>query len=104
MPEVLEAGRGPQARAEEARRAEALAGVVCDALDKALARDLVLVIDDVEKLDAPAAGAKLIAALCRQAPSRLHIMLASRADPPFPTERLRVTGPVTNREIGRAHV
>ena len=87
-------GRGPQAAADEGRRAEALAGTVCQILERALTDDLVLVLDDVEAIGRREAGTRLIAALCRQAPARLHLILSSRVDQPFPIERLRVQGRV----------
>ena len=91
---VLELGRGPQATADEARRAEALAGAIGTALESSLTGYLVLVLDDLETLGRRDAASRFVAAICRHAPARLHVVLSSRSDPPFPIERLRVQGQV----------
>jgi ATP/maltotriose-dependent transcriptional regulator MalT/DNA-binding SARP family transcriptional activator len=92
--DVLDVGRGPQAATDEPRRAEALAGAICAALEPALAQDLVLVLDDLEVLGRRDAASRIVAAICRQAPPRLHLVLSSRADPTFMIERLRLQGQV----------
>ena len=58
-----------------------------------LAHDVVLVLDDVHEL-ASAASARFLESLCRQAPAMLHLVLASRAEPPFAVDRLRGQGQV----------
>lgn len=96
-PDLLSAvggSRGPDADADEPARAQAFGGLICQALEERLPRDLVLILDDVQELDESDASAQLIGALCRQAPDRLHLVLASRREPPFPVARLRGQGQV----------
>ena len=50
-------------------------------------------LDDVHEL-ASAASARFLESLCRQAPATLHLVLASRAEPPFAVDRLRGQGQV----------
>ena len=71
---------------------EALAGQVGAALDGVT--DLVLVLDDLHEIDEQTDSARLIEALCRHAPEHCHIVLSSRAQPPFPIERMRGQGHV----------
>jgi LuxR family maltose regulon positive regulatory protein len=59
---------------------------------------LVLVIDDIHELTSPQATAA-IDFLVRHAPEQLRIVLAGRADPPLPVERLRVSGALTELRI-----
>ncbi len=60
---------------------------------------LVLVLDEVHELTNPPA-ATAIDFLVRHAPEQLHIVLAGRADPPLPIERLRAGGALTELRIG----
>ncbi len=63
-----------------------------------LSAPLVLVLDEVHELTSrPAAVA--IDFLVRHAPPQLHIVLAGRADPPLPIERLRAGGVLTELRI-----
>ena len=48
------------------------------------------------------AGAQLLESLCREAPPNLHLVLASRWEPPFAVDRLRGRGQVL--EIGAAEL
>ncbi len=57
----------------------------------ALPADLLLVLDDAHLLVSPPLCATL-AALVEHAPPRLHLVLASRADPALPLPRLRASG------------
>ena len=57
-----------------------------------LSRDFYLVLDDVHLLGKGGDAVRLIAALCRNAPERLHVVTASREMLPFPTSRMRVQG------------
>ena len=59
---------------------------------------LVLVIDEIHELTSPQATAA-IDFLVRHAPEQLRIVLAGRADPPLPVERLRVSGALTELRI-----
>jgi LuxR family maltose regulon positive regulatory protein len=59
---------------------------------------LVLVLDEIHELtSAPAAAA--IDFLVRHAPAQLRVVLAGRADPPLPTERLRAGDTLTELRI-----
>ena len=49
-------------------------------------------IDDAHELAASSPSARLIEALCRHAPPRLHLVIAGRRPPPFQIERLRGQG------------
>jgi ATP/maltotriose-dependent transcriptional regulator MalT/DNA-binding SARP family transcriptional activator len=91
---AMEGARGPDADRDDVGRAQACAGLLCDALQQRLTRDLVLVFDDVHEIGAEGASPRLIEGLCRQAPPRLRLVLASRTEPPFPIDRLRGQGQV----------
>jgi len=79
---------------EDPAAAEAFAAILAESLHQRLRHDLVLVLDDVQEIGDAAASARLIESLCRQAPPTLHLVLCSRADPPFPIDRLRGQGGV----------
>ncbi|HSV66001.1 MAG TPA: tetratricopeptide repeat protein [Mycobacteriales bacterium] len=74
---------------------------LCKSLDAALDDELVLVIDDLQERIRSRSAARFIACLCRHAPDRLHLILASRAAPPFSLERLRGQGLVTEIDATR---
>lgn len=77
---------------EERTRADSLASRLAGVLHEQLATDLILVIDDLQELAAASPSARLIEALCRHAPPRLHLVLSGRRRPPFLIERLRGRG------------
>jgi DNA-binding SARP family transcriptional activator len=79
---------------DERRRAEALGAYLTEILGDHLLKDLVLILDDVHEIDSASPGAHLLEAITRQAPPALHLVLSSRAEPPFPIERLRGRGQV----------
>ena len=54
----------------------------------------MLVLDDVHEIATSVGPILTIEALCRQAPERLHLVVASRDELPFPVERLRGQGQV----------
>lgn len=54
--------------------------------------DLTLVLDDVHELGDSDTACRLLGDLVREGPSRLHLVLGSRADPPFPVARFRAQG------------
>lgn len=85
---------GPGAELDEPGRARGFAATLCEALQAQLRRDLVLVIDDVHEVSASPAAMQVLEALCRQAPPRVHLVLTSRSELPFPIERLRGHGEV----------
>ncbi|MGH7563343.1 MAG: tetratricopeptide repeat protein [Gemmatimonadota bacterium] len=79
---------------EDVGRAAALAAHLSEALQEILDEDLVMVLDDIQELDPASPSARLVEALCRHAPERLHLVLCSRSELPFPIERLRGRGEV----------
>lgn len=88
---ALEGPTGPDL-ADDGSRVEALASAIAEELERRLKRDLILIIDDVQRLDPGGQSAQFMGALCRNAPSRLHIVTASRTDLPFPTARMTLSG------------
>jgi DNA-binding SARP family transcriptional activator len=89
---TADAPRGPDADTAEQSRAVAYAAFLAAALHERLRDRLVLVLDDVHEIGRSGPATRLVEALCRQAPTELSIVLASRAEPPFPVERLRAQG------------
>jgi LuxR family transcriptional regulator, maltose regulon positive regulatory protein len=59
---------------------------------------VVVVLDEIHTLTSPQATAT-IDFLVRHAPEQLRLVLAGRADPPLPIERLRVAGELTELRI-----
>ncbi len=102
MPEGLgllaDGAHGPDL--DELLQADALAGALCELLEDHLHSDLALVVDDVHELGAVGASIDLLHSLCRQAPSRLHLVVSSRAEIPFPVQRLRGQGDVLDISAG----
>ena len=91
---AVKAGAGPGTGEDDAGRGRGFAALICETLQTELHRDLVLVLDDVHEIAASAGAIQTVEALCRQAPERLHLVVASRDDLPFPVERLRGQGQV----------
>jgi DNA-binding SARP family transcriptional activator/Tfp pilus assembly protein PilF len=91
---AVTAAAGPGAEQDEPARARGFVAAVCEALQSALRRDLVLVVDDVHEVEASPGALQVIESLCRQAPELLHLVLVSRSELPFPIERLRGQGQV----------
>ncbi len=67
-----------------------VAGLLANELE-ALESDLVLVLDDLHRVREPAVE-DLLALLIGHAPSRLHLVLLTRADPPLPWPSLKAAG------------
>lgn len=63
-----------------------------------LSKPAVLVLDEVHELTSPQSTAT-IEFLVRHAPEQLRLVLAGRADPPLPIERLRLGGELTELRI-----
>ncbi len=59
---------------------------------------VVLVLDEIHELTSPSAAAA-IDFLVRHAPAQLRLVLAGRADPPLPIDRLRAGGALTELRI-----
>jgi ATP/maltotriose-dependent transcriptional regulator MalT/DNA-binding SARP family transcriptional activator len=74
--------------------AEAFAALLCEAMHAGLRHDVVLVLDDVHEIEGALAPVRLVESLCRQAPRTLHLVLASRTEPPFAVDRMRGQGEV----------
>ncbi|MFN2389360.1 MAG: tetratricopeptide repeat protein [Actinomycetota bacterium] len=87
-------GRGPKIDPGDTMRGRAWGALLCQALQEHLRRDLAFVIDDLHELQDAGAGVALLEELCRQAPARLHLILASRREVPFGIERMRGRGQV----------
>jgi ATP/maltotriose-dependent transcriptional regulator MalT len=85
---------------DESEQAEPLAGLLLQCLEDELADGLALVIDDLHELPRTGASARFVAALARQAPDLLHLVLCGRAEPPFRLERLRGRGEVLSLSAG----
>ncbi len=60
----------------------------------ASAKDFILILDDYHVIDAPPIH-NAIAFLLDHMPPRMHLIIASRSDPPLPLARLRVRGEST---------
>ena len=88
------AGQALLTSREEHARAEALAAHLAEWLDERLRDDLILVLDDLQELHAGSPAVRFVETLCRTTPGLLHLVLASRAEPPFPLARLRARGQV----------
>ncbi|MGH2699701.1 MAG: tetratricopeptide repeat protein, partial [Actinomycetota bacterium] len=85
---------GPDSASDEAARARAFAAALSEMLYHQLKRDLVLILDDFHELGSGSASVRVIDELSRQAPSKLHLVLAGRYELPFQIERLRGQGQV----------
>jgi ATP/maltotriose-dependent transcriptional regulator MalT/DNA-binding SARP family transcriptional activator len=91
--------RSPRgANAVDAMRAAALAERLCSVLELRLGHELALVVDDLQMLGRAAGPARLLAELVRQAPPKLHLVLASRSELPFSVDRLRSRGDLLELE------
>ena len=99
---AIDAARGPDLGVGETAQADACAALICDALQERLAGDLSLVLDDLHELGTATASTRLIESICRQAPPTLHLVIASRLEPPFSIQRLRGQGQVL--ELGSSEL
>ena len=96
---LAEGAGGPEL--EQFLRADALAAQLAEMLHEQLTTDLMLVIDDAHELAPSSPSARLVEALCRHAPPRLHVVISGRRQPPFQIERLARAG-ATSRDRWRA--
>lgn len=92
---LLAASRTPGYDVDEDAGVSAIAAGMAEALDRALRRETVVILDDVDELALAPASAVLIDGLVRHAPSSLHIVVAGREHPPFRTARLVAHGEAT---------
>lgn len=89
---------GPSADADPMGRAEQLGALIGGALGATLERELVLVLDELERIDDAPGPVRLVESLVRSAPPQLIVVLVTRTDVPFSVARLRQEGRLT--EIG----
>jgi len=82
--------RGPDG--DTASTAEALAEVIAMRLETHGPAELLLVLDDVHLVPGDSSGARFLEAVIRSVPASTHVVLGSRSDLPFPTERLQGQG------------
>ena len=71
---LAEGTGGPEL--EQFLRADALAAQLAEMLHEQLTTDLMLVIDDAHELAPSSPSARLVEALCRHAPPRLHVVIS----------------------------
>ena len=90
---ILAGTRGPDSTDETAASRVAAASLAA-ALDGALPRSLLLVLDDVHELAGALGPTAFLESLALQAPRTLHLVLASRTEPELRIERLRGQGQV----------
>jgi DNA-binding SARP family transcriptional activator/Tfp pilus assembly protein PilF len=87
---ALEGPRGPDGAANDL--VDAFVPALAGELHARLTADVVLVLDDLEELAGSPAAVRIVSDLCEMAPRRLHMVIASRTDLPFPVDRLRGRG------------
>ena len=92
---LLAASRMPGYDVDEDAGVSAIAVGMAEALDRALRRQTIVILDDVDELAVAPLSAVLIDGLVRHASSSLHIVLAGREHPPFRTARLVAHGEAT---------
>ncbi|MGH8823657.1 MAG: BTAD domain-containing putative transcriptional regulator [Jiangellaceae bacterium] len=85
---------------DEIGQAEASAAALAEALEAALRRSMALVLDDVHEVESVAEVSHFVAALSRQVPTSLNLILVSRNQLPFRTARLVAHGEAV--ELGAA--
>jgi ATP/maltotriose-dependent transcriptional regulator MalT len=77
----------------DAARSELVAGLISEGLAQSLEHDLVVVLDDLHVLPTGSDSARFVEALCRQAPTTVHVVVAARRLP-LRVQRLRGRGEV----------
>lgn len=80
---------GPSAQDAGSARPAALASTIAEELGGILRRHLVVAVDGLEAIVGSSDAMRLVEALVRAAPPRLHLLLTCRGPLPFPVERLR---------------
>ncbi|HET6213578.1 MAG TPA: hypothetical protein VFE14_12010 [Micromonosporaceae bacterium] len=86
------------AAADPYAHATGLASVLATAFDGAAGPELALVLDDAQHLAGGGPAARFVEELCRHAPPGLRLVISSRTELPFPVDRLRAAGRLT--ELG----
>src|SRR5688572_5038494 len=93
-------GSGLPTTDSEPAQGDAVAATLCDQLARAFtATDLTVVVDDVHLFEDESDAIDLLAGLVRHAPPTLHLVLASRQELPFPTNRLVIDGLATEIDM-----
>lgn len=80
---------------DEQTQAAGLASVLAGGLDQPGDPPFALVLDNVHHLPPGGAAARLVEDLCRHAPRGLRLLVSSRTELPFPVDRLRRAGRLT---------
>lgn len=89
-------GSGLSTTDTDPTRPDALAVALCQHLARELVdSDLTLVVDDVHLFEPGSDVVDLLAGLVRHSPAGFHLVLASRRELPFPTNRLVIDGLAT---------
>jgi DNA-binding SARP family transcriptional activator/tetratricopeptide (TPR) repeat protein len=96
---ILAGTRGPDA-SNDTDGARAVAATLAEALAESLTRDFLFVLDDVHELTGAPGPTAFLESLSLQAPQQLHLVLASRAEPPLRIDRLRGQGHVLDVDAG----
>ncbi len=96
---ILAGTRGPDA-SDESSSARIAAATLAEVLKESLSRDLLLVLDDVHELTGAPGPTAFVESLSLQAPQPLHLVLASRTEPPLRIDRLRGQGHVLDVDAG----
>ncbi|MEO7588791.1 MAG: BTAD domain-containing putative transcriptional regulator [Arachnia sp.] len=91
---LLSGELGPGASGAVTAHADVLAGELAGAIAETATTDIALVVDEMDELSGDSPGARLLDALVRQAPARLHLVLIARILPPLRLGRLRAQGQV----------
>ncbi len=86
---------GPGVGADPVERAEQLGALIADALAASLRQPLIIVIDELERVDGATGPIRMIESLVRGAPPQLRIVVATRTSVPFSIDRLRHTDAVS---------
>jgi ATP/maltotriose-dependent transcriptional regulator MalT/DNA-binding SARP family transcriptional activator len=82
----------PETIDDRAAGAETQAGLIARAIEASGVDELTLMIDDLHDRPAELERTGLVAALVRQVPSTVHVVLSTRSAPRFPIQRLRARG------------
>jgi len=85
-------------RVPQAIPAESLATYLINDLD-GLAEPIILVLDDYHLIEAQGVH-RMVQAMLDRAPAALHMVIATRSDPPLPVARWRARGEVTEIRAG----
>jgi DNA-binding SARP family transcriptional activator len=91
-PGVVARGLGRPTDTADVDRFTAMAADLCERLRASLDNELVIVVDDLQRLPPGSDAARLVEALCWCANELLQLVLLSRREPPFSLTRMRGQG------------